>query len=66
LYNLDQSVWLVSPMVWFFFDLATWHDASVPLLYLPKTPHKALLDGRVKGKVFGEERHTLLRDQEYH
>jgi hypothetical protein len=48
------------------FDLATSHDAIVPLLYLPKTPHKALLDGRIKGKAFSEERHTLMSDREYH
>jgi hypothetical protein len=38
----------------------------VPLLYLPKTPHEVLLDGRIKGKAFGEERHTLMSNREYH
>jgi hypothetical protein len=51
------------------FDLATWHDASRPLLSLPSST-KAYVDGRMKErqsqKAFVEEYTYTLRDWVYH
>jgi hypothetical protein len=51
------------------FDLATWHDASRPLLSLPSST-TAYIDGRMKErqsqKAFGEEYTYTLSDWVYH